>query len=74
MIRRRRSKRNTALRKAIAKVIKWALITLFGWLLFKLIRPYAVEFRGTLLYGGEVMFLGMPLYWAAVESIIKDIC
>lgn len=70
MIRRRRSKRNTALRKAIAKVIKWALITLFGWLLFKLFRPYAVEF----LYGGEVMFLGMPLYWAAVESIIKDIC
>ena len=54
MIRRRHSKRNKALRKAIAKVIKWALITL--------------------LYGGEVMFLGMPLYWAAVESIIKDIC
>lgn len=53
MIRRRHSKRNKALRKAIAKVIKWALIT---------------------LYGGEVMFLGMPLYWAAVESIIKDIC
>jgi len=70
MIRRRHSKRNKALRKAIAKVIKWALITLFGWLF----RPYAVEFRGTLLYGGEVMFLGMPLYWAAVESIIKDIC
>ena len=54
MIRRRRSKRNTAL--------------------FKLFRPSAVEFRGTLLYGGEVMFLGMPLYWAAVESIVKDIC
>lgn len=41
MIRRRHSKRNKALRKAIAKVIKWALITLFGWLLFKLFRPYA---------------------------------
>ena len=43
MIRRRHSKRNKALRKAIAKVIKWALITLFGWLLFKLFRPYAVR-------------------------------
>ena len=35
-------------------------------------RPYAVEARGCALYGGEVMLLGMPAYWAAIRSVIND--
>lgn len=61
------------LRKIVIKTVKWTFIALLGWLLYRLFRPYAVEFRGNTLYGGEVMFLGLPLYWAAAESIIKDL-
>lgn len=75
----RKSNRNNprlkrgSLQWLIAKLVKWVSIALIGYMLYRIIRPYAIAIRGNTLYGGEVLMLGLPLYWAAVEVIIKDV-
>lgn len=54
-------------------IIEYGIVTGIGFLLYKWLRLYATELRGSQLYGGEVMMLGMPIYWAAIKTVIMDI-
>lgn len=59
--------------RIIITIIGYGIATGVGILLYTACRPYAAELRSSQLYGGEVMMLGMPIYWAAIKTIIADV-
>lgn len=63
----------TKVTRIVITIIGYGIATGVGILLYTACRPYAVELRGSHLYGGEVMLLGMPIYWAAIKTIVADV-
>lgn len=59
--------------KMLKKTLKWLTIIAITFFLYKEARAMAVEFRGSMTYGGELCVFALPLLCAGVKSIIKDI-
>lgn len=56
----------------IAKILKWLAITAAGVLLFFWAHGAATEARGYVAYGGELVFLLLPLWWKLIAVCIRD--
>lgn len=53
-------------------VIKYAILTLLGVILYKAAADYALQIRGYCAVGGEVFILSLPLLYYAVSKSVKD--
>lgn len=69
--RRRRPRERPTLAVA-AMVGKYALLTAAGVVFYLWGHKYALAYRGYEAVGGEVLLLGLPLVWFAVEGMIRD--
>lgn len=56
----------------LKKVIKYAIITICGMILFLVINQAANKERVVASIGGEGVFIILPLIWWVVERMFKD--
>lgn len=56
-----------------AKVAEWCTVLGATAWAYTASRAAAVAFRGNTAYGGELCVLALPLIYAAVRSIIRDL-
>jgi len=56
----------------VKKVIKYAIITVCGLILFAVLNRAANAERAVASIGGEAFFLILPLMWWIVERTVKD--
>lgn len=61
------------MKPAVKSFIKWLLITLAGIALYYLAAGAAFAERGYKAYGGELVFLLLPLWWKLGEVMTADI-
>jgi hypothetical protein len=59
--------------KRLAAVMKYAILTMCGFLLFKVGQAAAFEQRGYIAYGGECFLLGLPLFYYIISATARDI-
>ncbi len=59
--------------KRLGAVAKYAMLTMCGFLLFKIGQAAAFEQRGYIAYGGECFLLGLPLFYHIISTTARDI-
>lgn len=57
----------------LKKVIKYAIITICGMILFLVLNQVANKERVVASIGGEGVFIILPLIWWVVERTFKDL-
>lgn len=55
------------------KAIKYVILTVCGVILFIAVNRAANAERSAASFGGEVLFLVLPLMWWIVERTVKDL-
>ena len=58
--------------KNLKTLIKYAVLTLIGILLFQIGAAQALAFRGYHAIGGEVFFLFIPVFYWIISTMIRD--
>lgn len=56
----------------VKKIIKYAILTVCGVILFIIVNRAANEERTAASIGGEVFFLTLPIMWWAVKRIANE--
>ena len=60
-------------KKVVKKLIEWAFVLTCTIVLFVFARHAAVAWRGNDLWGGEVLMLTLPAFYAMVKSVVRDL-
>lgn len=61
------------MKPAYRSLVKWLLIVLAGVVLYYLAAGAAFAERGYKAYGGELVFLLLPLWWKLGDMMTADI-
>ena len=59
--------------KRLKAVVKYAILTMCGFLLFRAGQAAAFEQRGYIAYGGECFFLTLPLFYYLISTTAREI-
>lgn len=62
------------MKRNILKAVEWGLVAVVTAILFVVARKAAIEFRGNTLWGGEILILMLPAFYAMAKCMIRDIC
>lgn len=60
-------------KKAVLIALEYGLLLAASCLLYRWLRPAAIEFRGHTAIGGEICVFALPLVWGGIKQGIKDI-
>ena len=56
----------------VRPILKYAALTLLGFILFKMAAAQARIDRGYSAIGGEVMFLFLPVFYYLISKTVRD--
>lgn len=62
-----------AARKFLRITAEYGAMLIIGIILYKLARPYAAAWRNSAAVGGEIVLLGLPIWYGMVKSVVTDI-
>ena len=68
-----KSHMNAKVRRMARIAIEYGSALIFGIILYKLCRPYAVSWRNSTAIGGEIALLGFPVWYGMAKSVIRDL-
>ena len=58
--------------RVLRKIGKWISITMLGIAIYELMAEAAYIERGYRAFGGEILFIPLPLWWLIAESTLKE--